>query len=253
MANWQYDKRNEAAPAIPTGQLPISYQNPVNKAVANSTRYTGWLECPALNPTHFFFWVHDITAAFNINGSFAQSPRFRRFYPRNFSAPVFTINGQCPDQKNYGDLVEWVRQAQKNTIVVGDGNVTKLVIPPGRFNLPAHKEREQLEMTGHINAIERSHERWVNSPEFTFNFTVVSSDSGLFKTGRDEMISAMKTADRSIAEALINEANKERVFTTDPDGSVGRKTVYVNPGTGQLTDSTDPNGIKINIDNPNKI
>src|SRR6476469_7890096 len=117
MANWQYDKRNEAAPAVPTGRLPVSYQNPNNKGVADARRHTGFLECSALNPSRFYFWVHDLTANFNLNGSFAQSPRFRRFYARNFAMPVFSITGQCPDQKNYGDLIEWVRQAQKQTIV----------------------------------------------------------------------------------------------------------------------------------------
>jgi hypothetical protein len=224
MAAWQYDQKTETSPTLPTRQGYMTQTNPRSKGVANENSYTASLNDGV---STVYFWVHDISASFAINGGYSQSARFRRWNPRNFQAPTFTIIGQTPDQGTYGAFVEWIRTAQRRSIVAGGANTTRLFVRPGQWaKLPAYKQRTPLDMQGHIESIERIHSRWVQAPEFRFDFIVATSETGLFELDETEMISAMKGADRTIAEALTNEANPNRQFTTDPDGALGQ------PGSG---------------------
>src|SRR4051794_32460385 len=108
MANWQYSAPNDQAPVVPIDQgYFVSFPH---KGIANSTNHTARLTSPS--GAKAYLWVHDIVMNFQVAGAYAQSHRWRQWYPRNFVQPRITITGQTPNQREYGRLCEFIRVAQ---------------------------------------------------------------------------------------------------------------------------------------------
>ncbi len=97
--------------------------------------------------------------------------------------PSIQVEAQCMDQDHYGNLVEFVHQAQKKA--VGNSDRTRLQIeisggglPGGHTMKGVHKP---IAAQGYIPSIERAHKRFEYAPKFTFGFTVAQSLEGIYQ------------------------------------------------------------------------
>lgn len=164
-------------------------------------------------------WIHEIETAFGISGSSAQSASKREFYPRNFNQPTYTFRGQSHSEHEYTTIAEFIRDGQLGCIF-GDrlfiisapaaGPVSEIVntVAGGKSKGKArHKmnrnlkgRRPGIRLQGYIQTAQRSHERWVNAPEYEFEFVV----------------------SRSLAGPILDEAVKPHVLPVNWDQFVAR-------------------------------
>lgn len=243
MASWQYTSPTDKAPVMsidqgyyvnhPDASLPSRNYKATN---ANSTA--------ALidqDGNTMFMYLHEISMSFEIGGTTAQSPKFRQWYPRNFTQPLVTVVGQVANEAEYGALVEFVRTCQRNSLRWKDPNpqrMNQITLKireggPGKAGVagadgqPTAAERlhhEGHKMYGHILNIERKAERWVNAPEFTFQFMVATADAGLFNIDSaalnlndlERIVGWMQILDDTRSE---NPKPTSVVFAVDPDPS----------------------------------
>lgn len=59
-----------------------------------------------------YFWIEEMSAQIQMNGSTGQSQSVRQFFPRNMTQPSFTIVGRMPDSYKYNVLAAFVRESQ---------------------------------------------------------------------------------------------------------------------------------------------
>ena len=182
---------SDIPPNVPTDQG--YFVNFPQKALPTESRHTAQLSRP--DGTSIYLWVHEVEQNFEIGGNYAQSHRHRAWYPRNFVQPRLTVRGQFPNQALYGQFAEWVRTAQmqcqrarvpdklQNTmhLTIHSGNVASTLSS-------VHKRyaHDGVSVRGHILKVERNTERWVNAPEFTFEFNIVSATHGVLTTGLED-------------------------------------------------------------------
>lgn len=128
-----------------------------------------------------FLWVDNFQAAFNISGTQAQSVTTRSFYPHNLGQLTLTVHGQTPNQYEYGRVVEFIRHSHKKAVASGES--FRLVIPeitPGEDSKLRNPEdsrntRSPVDVGGYVLSIERRNERFVNAPEYEFQFVILQS------------------------------------------------------------------------------
>jgi hypothetical protein len=138
-----------------------------------------------------YLWVTDVTAGFEMGGSFAQSATHRTFYPRNFVQPTMTFKGVMPNQYAFAKLGEFVRGTQLRAVRDGNGGrVVRLVMPKTggsithkgkEYHLPKGKRRA-YDMDGYVVNMKRGAKRFENVPQFEFDFVIATSRQGLFHT-----------------------------------------------------------------------
>lgn len=215
---WQYNYPGERKPAVNTTQG--YHVNVPSRGAASENRFTAYLEDDMGHKRYMY--IHDISMNFSLAGNYAQSPEFRAFYPRNFVQPRITIAGQTPSQADYGSLVEFIRDCQRQALA-GKDFTTRLVIPGGGPGKESHKYVGHS-LTGHIQRIDRKTERFVNAPEFQFEFIVVTADAGLYHTGtadasgvKDELNQYMRF---DVDQQIRNRAGKPG-WAIDPDKGHG--------------------------------
>lgn len=129
-----------------------------------------------------YLWVNNVESAFTVSGSVAQSVARRQFFPRDFAQPALMISGQTPNQYEYGRIAEFVRQSHLNVINpsfggTGLGLVTLTVFTdqkPTKFPM-VKGPHQNLRIRGYVSSIERATERFVNAPDFKFEFIIAEA------------------------------------------------------------------------------
>lgn len=116
-----------------------------------------------------YLWVYEVQTGFSMSGTRGQSFRTRSFFPRNFVQPSFTVMCQSPNQENYANVIEFMRDAQTDI----DSNINLAIVSRSLYtgyNLKgAHEDNE---MEGYIKTIPRTHNRFDYAPNFRFEFVV---------------------------------------------------------------------------------
>jgi hypothetical protein len=130
------------------------------------------------------FYCNGIEFNQALAGKTVQSKNVRDFYAHNIQIPPMMVRGQCLDQEDYGTVVEFIHQAQRNSLggslieLTVDGHGSDLTQGDGNVTLKgAHKP---FKGHGYIPKMPRKHERFVYAPEFQFQFIVVTSLAGLY-------------------------------------------------------------------------
>lgn len=224
MASWQY----KGAPIRPGDEG--YYVNTPNRAV---DRHNVLLEDQCGNT--MLLWVHEIVMNFQMAGQRAQSHRMAEWYPRNFVAPTVTLTGQTQNQKQYAHIAEWIRRTQYYALRwknAGEYTV-KLSIPDNGNKVLGHYHQGHT-LRGYIRNIERRTERFVNAPQFSFEFIVATAETGLYEI----QTSDPSVTKKRLAMYLQFPEGLNRVLDPDP------KHIYRDPKTGEVTESNIP---------PNKI
>lgn len=247
MASWQYKNPSDKAPLVPTNQgyyttLPYS-----KHSEPNDKRYTALLE---FNNNQLYLWVHDISMSFQLGGATAQSHHYRTFYARNLTQPSVTITGQTHSQEQYAEIAEFIRAAQSFALkpqdINGLGNTMSLTIPSGGTltntkNLPrgrvnkttigarsitstdTHHAHEGHHFRGHIKNIQRKADRWINAPEFTFEFIVVTAYQGVFSAYFDDP--SVTKARLAMYMQIPDQATRNVTWVVDPDSTYNKGAV----------------------------
>lgn len=240
MAAWQYTFPGEQQPQVKTDQgYAVNLPNNPRRYSANEGNATGYLE--AQDGGRLYLWVHDIAMNFQIAGSYAQSHRFREWYPRNFVQPHIQIQGQVANEADYGNLCEFVRRTQRKALrwQASDGGMwsTQLVIFEGGQGQHSHSGHT---LNGHILRIERTAERFVNAPQFAFEFVVVTASAGLYETKTSDPSTVKDAiAKLGMAEQVRNTirsgASVDWIFDPDaaPAGTSGSDAAKYTKGSGR--------------------
>lgn len=227
MASWQYQNPSDKQPVVPTDR---GYFVSFPKGDPDIKRGTAQLE---FDGNTMEIWLHDIIMSFQNGGSFAQSHHYRQWYARNMTQPVVSVQGQTASQYQYGELVEFIRSSQiwalKPLDVDGKGNTVGFTIPESGIDskgnhIHAHAHQGH-HFRGHIKAIERKTSRFVNAPEFSFEFVIVTAYSGLFSISTGD---PSATKDRiamymQIPNTIRSRNGKETgtvTFASDPDEGI---------------------------------
>jgi hypothetical protein len=174
-------------------------------------------------------WVYEVQTAFALGGGTVQSYRTRTYFARNFVQPKFTIMAQAPNQEEYARVVEFIHKAQHEAL---NNVTTKLQIIGGglRNTAPRMKGvRRPIQALGYISSIQRRHERFLNAPEFQFEFIV--SEMQLPKAWADDPVQIRKLKTwQEILDGILTE-NGGAGFVDNPD----------TPATGPDPDALPPN------------
>lgn len=217
---WQYHYPGERKPAVNIEQGYHVNTPDGGRSRPDADRFTAYLESDEGHKRYMF--IHDITMNFSLAGSYAQSPGFRAFYPRNFVQPQVTVQGQCASQRDYAGIVEYIHRCQKQALN-GSDFTTTLVIPAGGPGKQSHNYQGH-HMKGHIRRIERKAERWVNAPEFQFEFIVVTASAGLYETQTQRGSGVKDEIDRymrSNFDEQVRNRLKKPGWAIDPDKGSG--------------------------------
>lgn len=197
---WQNLYPGEKKPVVTTNQGYHVSLPDHPRAYARENQHTAYLEDQDSN--RLYMWVHEIAMSFQLSGSTAQSHQYRAFYPRNFVAPVVTLTGQCASQEAYGDLCEFIRESQRKSLRWDNSdarmNSVHLHIPSGGEPNTGHFH-EGHALNGHIRSIRRQTTRWVNAPEFTFEFMVATASAGIYETHSSDPSAAKNAIGKIIA------------------------------------------------------
>lgn len=133
-------------------------------------------------------WITGVHADFSMGGGFAQSRIKRQWFPRNFTQPVFAIEGIAPNQYEYGRLAEFVRNAQLQAVQRGGNDVLTFLRINGGGMPNVRNQRGKhggFLLGGFIQSMERRAEVGVNVPTWQISFTVATSNnSPLFNATR---------------------------------------------------------------------
>src|SRR5436853_2378271 len=169
MADWQY--KSNAIPVSQGWQMTTPDHSPSSsEATAKIVDQDG---------QEMYLWLHQIDASYQNGGSFAQSARKRDWYARNLTQVSMTLTGQCANQKDYHKLVEFVRQTQRQSLRWKDSGMGTNSV---RLIIPRTHRHTAYDMHGHIAKIDRTSERFVFAPEYSFDFLITSSTQGVFRT-----------------------------------------------------------------------
>lgn len=138
-------------------------------------------------------FVNDLRIDTSLSGITAQSQTTRDFYPHNFVMPQFIIQGQALDQQDYGDLCEFMHQAQHKALggtliqlwvngegIDGNRNSGKGVTRNGNFypNQMIRGKHSDILCQGYVDTMPRNHQQGQIAPEYSFNFLVANMISG---------------------------------------------------------------------------
>jgi hypothetical protein len=233
---WQYNYPGERKPVVTTDTgYHVDLPNQPNRNYrADEHNYTAYIEAELDGATQRrHIWVHDIQMNFEAAGSYAQSAAFRAYYPRNFVQPKVGITGQTASQADYASLCEFIRRSQLQSLRYEGAtstydptlNTVTLVIPEGGPGHPGHNHLGHY-LNGHIARIERTSERWINAPEFQFEFIVTTASAGIYETGTsdpsgiDAITRIMKP---NIVQQSVNRAGKSQ-WALDPDQRTNENT-----------------------------
>ena len=220
MATWQWSEDPKYKPVVPTDK---GWQvGSPDKGKATEARHTAVLTDQDGNRA--FLWLHEIAFNFEVAGQYAQSHRWRNWYPRNFVQPRVQVQGQCPNQQVYAELCEFIRSSQQKSLRHSERDATRknaLGFSIGAGGKHYNHKHQGHHFRGHILNMPRIAERFVFAPEYAFEFVIVAAYSGIFSTGQKD---AKAGADRmAMAMQMPLEdrpqwvGTKNVTFISDPD------------------------------------
>lgn len=154
-------------------------------------------------------FVHDVQIDLSLAGNTAQAKMTRDFYPHHFVMPSFVIQGQALDQADYGNLCEFLHQAQH--LSVDQGKLLQFYL--GARGLPVGNNEEQgaadpgkrgvyvnnnsgsnfipnqmmrgvhqkILCQGYIGTMPRQHRKAMISPIYSFEFVVAEMLDGPYQ------------------------------------------------------------------------
>lgn len=169
---------------------------PRNRANAALEGYDG---------SRIFLWVNEVEMDYGMGGTTGQSMLVRDWYSHNFIQPVFRISGQCPNQFEHQRLAEFIRWSHVTAInpKIKDGQVKLWLFSKGK-NTKRPIERgshHAFQAKGYIPKGTRLAERFINAPDFSFDF-IVTKINGSFSGLNDEYV---PIAIKSIMDALVKD------------------------------------------------
>lgn len=129
-----------------------------------------------------WMWVNDINANFAMSGSTAQSKKLRSYFPHNFAQPSITLSGQTPNQYQYNRLAEFVRKCHAQSVLNSNENTIRLVVLAGGEETKrpiVRGHRNSIYLDGYISNMPRRAERFINAPEFQFEFIITKANKFL--------------------------------------------------------------------------
>jgi hypothetical protein len=157
------------------------------------------------------FWIEEIEANFGMTGSKAQSRGVREFMPHNINQPTITVTGRAANSFQYNRMASFVRASHYDalnleelgttvrTMLVGNKEEgfaeTRVKADTVRFVLRKQPEGSPQPwsgrhvkgshvpwvLEGYIKSFKAGAERFEVAPQFTFEFSVASSE--LSETG----------------------------------------------------------------------
>ncbi len=174
-------------------------------------------------------WIHELETSFSITGSFAQSVDKRDFYPRNFNQPTWTFRGQTHNEHEYSHIGEFIRNGQIRAI---EGDAL-FIIGVNGGGIPAKRNmkgtHQGTKLQGYISGVRRRHERWVNAPEYQFEFVVARHLAG-------------PIVDAPVVPKILKDWKglyRGGGFIDDPDEAYSDKQKLVGPVEGAIDDIVD--------------
>lgn len=224
MAAWQWSEGTDRAAIVPANKGWQVGQNV--KYPATKTRNTAVLTDQ--DGSERFLYLYDIVFNFEVAGSYAQSHRWRNWYPRNFVQPRVQVTGQCSNQEIYGELCEWIRKTQTKSLRHGErgpGYMNTVGFSIASGGKHANHKHQSHHFRGHILNIPRNTERFIYAPEYTFEFVVVAAWEGVFsvglkdpEAGKERMAMAMQMPLEDRPHSWEDKKTGTKIsFVSDPD------------------------------------
>jgi len=195
-------------------------------------------------------FVQEVTADFTLSATSAQGPFKRDLYPHNFVQPSYTINCQSPNQEHRARVAEFIRRSQLRSMqglgllklfipAAGDNVVTIVRYVNKRTKRTSTSRivrnqkgaRSALALEGYVQNVARGAERFVNAPDYTFNFIVARSLAGPFQ---DDPVKTSSLTDVKTWNQLLT-GN----FVTDPDSSKDNLVHTTDEVSSNTNDSDD--------------
>jgi hypothetical protein len=204
---------------IEPGSTPPDLINPVAVAPYDPAGHSasGYLACyfPNLpDIQQIDIWITQAQISLTTGGTFAQSPRLRQFFPRNFVQPVWTIQGIVPNSFQLQRLAEFIRRTQFAALnpvglttttthlcqfYIAEGHLGDLQqITQENFKKLGKRQKEWLnkhpqtvqgkgphkaqKMQGYIQSFSRGAQKFINAPTYEFDFVVAFSQGDLLVT-----------------------------------------------------------------------
>lgn len=170
-------------------------------------------------------WVYEVQTGFSLSGTTGQSQKVRSFFPRNRVQQSFMVMCQCPNQLEYGQTVEWIRESQQK-------QSTSVRLTIAAKNMPVKGKGSPILAEGYIKSVQRKHSRFEYAPELQFEFLVeriYSPDA--WKDTQEVTIRRLKSW-----RDIIDNQVKSGFIRIDPDASPvegGRSMPPVTPAPGQ--------------------
>lgn len=145
---------------------------------------------------NLYLWVDDIEINFSMQGSFGQSRWRRQFFPMAANAPVMTVSGIAPSQKQYASLNMFMREAHYQALKYSStqkaegrsyGGSKQYPLPTVRFALkPAGKKNsdnqgntkgghQALIFEGYLKNIEAGVTKFQFARQFQFQVVLAAS------------------------------------------------------------------------------
>ncbi len=160
-------------------------------------------------------WVYEYETGFSLSGITGQSYKTRSFFPRNRIQQSVAVSCQFPDQKSYGDAIEWIRQQQKTR----SSAILLQII--GR-TVPVKGRNTSFAAEGYVKSVQRQHQRFVYAPELRFDFLVERTLSP--SNWADSLTTEELKGPRSLPD-WKTVIEKQGVFRRQPDAQATAPTV----------------------------
>lgn len=139
------------------------------------------------------FFSSGVTLNVELDGKTAQSANVRDFYAHNIKIPSVEVQGSTLDQRDYAEVIEFIHQAQHNSLA--PGGLLQILLrgspnPEGKSFGGTNLVQEEINSSheggqaiirgahksflakGYIKAIKRQHERFLYQPNFSFEFVI---------------------------------------------------------------------------------
>lgn len=169
--------RNFRPPAVPyekLRRLPQAKQGTNNARLYITDKNGKKLDSKPL-------WVYEHTSEFGVSGSTAQSQAKRDFYAHNFNQPTYTFQCQTHNEREYGEIAEFIRNGQMGAIRLDQFFEITMTGSGFRAGRSLRGPSASIHYRGYVQNAQRHHERFIQAPEFTLTFVIVQVKAGLIR------------------------------------------------------------------------
>lgn len=159
----------------------------------------------------FELWITEVNYGYGINGQFATSRLYNKFYPQYFTKNPIQVKGICKDEVEYNKLATFIRQQQVN-VTIDYNNLFVLEIPAAAIRCFGVVDNFVAGVSSEDVGIPVA-------PEFNFNFIVfrdLNDPKDSILTESKASFSTLYNRDRNI---IINDdAQLPAIFSTKAIG-----------------------------------